>query len=359
MSKCDIQVLNLLVHYGENEERVLVDLLEDGLLKILMKGPLLDSGKPCVAENVKIDQQDSHSIFLTGYFHREHTVKWRFSRNGSLPHKNPGTKDIFPQSRFVLDLNRHLLFWITQRGESYAPRGSEFKRYFTHYALQALQKKYRPIAESAYKKYLVAAKKTEESEKKITKARFVADFMARHHVTRKTFRVDLVPVVSTEKIQAFFTDPKYRIQQIKIFPKLPNPSNKDFEDLFPKTGQLASSADATAAVTLNAIDKEKGIKKAAIGSVIEKNQEHQSIDVEMRIQNTELSDAKPITVANSSNGGAVDVSLKFEIECKIGDSRLAAIIREKLQSVPTLTRLHSLAKTARVKVLQLVSTDDE
>jgi hypothetical protein len=153
MSKCDIQALNPLVHYGENSEMVLVDLLEDGLLKVLCKGPLLDTGNPCVAENVRIDSDDKNSIFLTGFFHRAHTVKWRYSRNGSLPQKNPGTKDIYPQSRFLLDLNRHLLFWITQRGESYAPRAGKFKRYFTHFALQVLQKKYRPLAESAYKPY--------------------------------------------------------------------------------------------------------------------------------------------------------------------------------------------------------------
>jgi hypothetical protein len=161
MSKCDVQVLNLLVHYGEHDQKVLLDVLEEGLLKVLIEGPVLETGNPCVAERVRLDKDDSTSVFLTGFFHCSRTLKWRYSRRGSLPEKNPGSKEIYPQSLFMLDLNRHLLFWITQRGESYAPRPSEFKRYVSHYAVEILQKKISPTSLGRVQKALGVKKETE------------------------------------------------------------------------------------------------------------------------------------------------------------------------------------------------------
>ncbi len=339
--KIDIKVFNLLVHYGVDDSKNLIHLLEEGLGDILLKGPILrgpHSGS--YVERVTYGEVGADFRYLSGYFYRSSMLSWSHVSDGDLARAEEGSLEIYPRARFVIDLLHHHLYWITERGLTDNPYAQSFIFYIKEWSLKQIFRRYVEEAESEFER-LVG---TFTAGKKPAKVRFVHEYLEKLGVTKQKFKIELVPLISKDQMATYFTDKKFVIESLKITPHIPNATNDDFEDLFPKAGRLASKAKAKARVTLTAEDKKEGIQKDVVREVFEHNNQFQILGIEMEVRDSLAEDKTPLKVSNTSKTGkgAVDVSLKQTTEASLDSADLEKKVHKFFERIKNLQKLPSM-----------------
>lgn len=329
----NVQVYNFLVHYGEDAKNNLFDLFEDGLKDLLYKGEHWGKTNVCYVQNIKyIENKDS--IFLTGYFHRSIELEWEYVPDKYYNAKrSPGSVDVMPRARFVIDLVNHRLFWITNVGRTYSPRASHFQSYVKSNMLKILRTKYSEIGEIEYQSLL-----EKEGEKEPPSWReFKGEFLIKNKIRNDLMSIKLVPLVAHQSIEKYFKEDKYLITSVKFRPHISNPTNDDFADLFVDTAKFASSAQGKIDIDLKATDTKAGINKEAVKKVVDENRKKQLLDLTMNVVDSENEKEKPIKVTNKvdadSSNEATDISVKFQFEMNLNSAELQSKIMDKLDAL--------------------------
>lgn len=328
----DVRVFNLLVHYGEQDEKNLVDLLEDGLLDYLNDGPVWGNSNPAYVKDVKTKKTTEGRILLTGYFHRASELEWDFVPKDDFTAKSEhGVQQVMPQARFSIDLLEHKLLWITARGKTHKPHPKNFESYLKYGFLPILRGRYSEIANVLYaEKY----GETPRSERPKV-GQFRAEYLQKMRLSRSEFKLKLVPLIADKELETYFKEKRYKIRKVKFYPHISNPTNDELADLFVDVAKFGSEAGGKVNLEIAAADKSKGVNKAAIQEVFEKNREKQLVDVRMIVEDKESPEEKPITVTNRmDNKGekeSTDISIRFEFNTSIDDGSVVGSVLRKLE----------------------------
>lgn len=327
----DVKIFNLLVHYGENDQKNLIDLLEDGLLDFLSQGHVWGSNNPAYVKDVKIELSGDR-IFLVGYFHRASELEWDFVPKSDYTAKlEHGTQSVMPQARFCIDLLEHKLLWITERGKTHKPHQKNFESYLKYGFFPILRKKYKEIANSLYAEKYGNSSKSERP--KI--GAFRAEYLKKMKLYRSEFKLKLVPLIADRDVELYFSEKRFKIKRIRITPHISNPTNDELADLFVDIAKFGSEANSYPKLDLTPADKTKGVNKDTIKKVVDKNKSKQLVDLHMTVEDSESPDEKPLLVTNrpedKSNSERTDVSVQFEFRLSLNDGSVIKKVLKNLE----------------------------
>jgi len=235
MSTIDIKVYNILVHYGEGLNKNLLELLDEVLLENLIAGQEIKLINQYMypAEVKKISS--AGKSYLTGYLFKSATLKWKTVPDDKKRHKvDPGNKKVLPYSYFILDLLDHRLFWVTERGLSSAPSAFNFASYIKKVSLPSLKQDYEGEAQAEWNS-------TPRNKRTGKWPKFLSQYLSDRNVSKNTFRVDLLPEVSSDKIKNILKKKQLIVRNATFYPKLNNITKNELKQLFTNVDEIASS----------------------------------------------------------------------------------------------------------------------
>ena len=111
-----LRVFNLLVHYGEDNNRNFRHLLKDGFFHLFDEEAIVNAkGMTSYIDKLKYISADG-SYYCTGIFYKEARINIDHKKNKDQKAVNdPIREETYPRAYFVLDLVKHRLYWFTKK----------------------------------------------------------------------------------------------------------------------------------------------------------------------------------------------------------------------------------------------------
>lgn len=325
MSLIDVKVFNLLVHYGLEKEKNLIDLLEEALLEKLGEETVVRTKEYMYPNQVEFEKIGT-IYYLKGYLFKSSTLKWKTVPGKAGRHEeDPGDKQVLPYSRFFLDIENHRLFWVTERGLTNSPTAWHFKSYIKKLSLQLLRENYKAEAERLWK-----AGKANRHQKK---DKFVSEYLAERYLTRKLFSVELQPEVSSEKILEIINAKHHLVKKAVFYPRLNNASRNHVTLLFTNQAKIATDLKATSETSFVPEIPSGSLEKKELANIIEANDTEQILDFEFKIKDSRQSHSRQFTLASSGNDHESSIEKVETLQEDINEENLLSKILTKVKNL--------------------------
>lgn len=348
MSIIDVKIFNILVHYGDHAEKNFIELLDEVLLEQLLASVTAQFKKEYMYPADVSVTTLSGKKYLTGYFYKSSTLKWKTTPNENGRHKtDPGNKKVLPYAKFFIDLEEHRLFWITERGLSSSPSAYNLKSYIKKICLPILKQDAEGEAAAAWKNI-------PRGSKNETWQRYLTRFLSERNLTQKTFKIDLNPEVSNEKIKKILDHKYHSIRRAIFYPKLNNATKNHLKQLFTGVGQLASETKGQGQVKIESVEKDMGLKKEPIFNLLEVNDKDQLLSFEFTIKDTRQSDSRPFKISNTNVEGSDRIQKVETLHQEIEAPNLLKTILEKVGALPKRTRTKKQRDDLKKRIKELL-----
>jgi len=315
-----VEGFNLLVHYHRGKVKNLIELLSEGLLAQISNSSVHFKNGKKVSRIVGYQEFKTNSgVFISGYFHRSTSFNWEHVEEGGIPIEDPGSVDAMPRAKFIIDVKRHRIYWITPIGQTATPAINTFITYLKNLSVKFLKNDYIELYKSECLK--------EDCE---PSARGQHNFLVENFVTLRTISMEIVPLIPKEMFDEFFTD-KFRLLELTLKPKKSNPTADDFEELIEETEKKFDEAEGEAEIKVKAKDRKQGLVKNKVKTAIKNCFSKGTLLLKMKLQDKSDTENKNITITNipkkgKFKEGMIDISLKESFESEIDSDETLEIV---------------------------------
>lgn len=340
MSQLTVKAFNILVHYGENSEKNFVDLLDEALLESLLAEEYIKLTQYMYAQNVK-KMKIGEKFYLQGVFFRSTTLRWTQTDNGGRGKKNPGSVKSVPRAMFIIDIENHRLYWITDGIDTSQPTAYHFCTYIKRVSLPKLQELYENEAKALTKKQSIGKK----SKRNIYTVL---------NLTTKTFSVKLNPEVSKDKVEKILGAKNIKIHKATFYPRLNNSSDKHFKQLFTDLGDFGAKTKGDPSLTIDPKDPKSGLEKEPVFGLLQANETEQILSFEFKLKDLNNPHKPIFTVANTTQSGTEKIQKTETLESTIESKSLLKDIIELMKDLKDRAITQTERKALRTKIAKIV-----